>query len=99
MIRPIGFLVSLSLVSLACASASGPSLDPARTNCNVVCQKAHDCVNGNSNVDSCTSNCANKSSDTSYKDKVQQCADCVQPKACSQAASCTGDCFNLIVSS
>ncbi len=98
MIRPMGFFLALSLTLVACASAAGPSLNPAHTNCNVVCQKAHDCLNNNSNVDSCTSNCTNKSSDQSYKDKVQLCADCVQPKACSATGSCTGDCFNLVVS-
>lgn len=99
MLRHLIASAFLASVAVACASASGPSLDPTRTNCADVCQKAHDCVSSGTNVGSCTDSCVNKSSDTSYKDKVQTCADCIQPKSCSDAAQCTGDCFSLVASS
>ena len=97
--RSIVSCVFASILVAACSASNGPSLDPARSNCSVVCQKSHDCVSSGSNVDACTDSCANKSNDTSYKDKVTECSDCVAPKACSDAAKCTGDCFSLVVSS
>jgi hypothetical protein len=99
MIRAFSSTLLVAAFAVACSSASGPSLDPTHTNCNDVCQKAHDCGSSSTNVSSCTDNCVKKSSSTSYKDNVQTCADCVQPKSCSDAAQCVGDCFNLVLSS
>jgi hypothetical protein len=81
---------------VACSSSSGPSIDPARTNCSNVCQKAHDCVNQNADVVKCTDDCDSKSSaDNVYQAKVQNCADCVAPKACSETTSCLDDCLRV----
>ena len=100
MMRSITLFAAASLLTLACSSSSGPSLDPARSNCNTACTKLHDCVDKNRSIDSCTDDCAKKSDDdTSYKDKIQTCSDCVEPKACSEVGSCTDDCLNALLSS
>ena len=98
MFSSLKLAAALSLAALsiaACSSSSGPSLDPAETNCNNVCQKAHDCINQNADVNKCTSDCKSKSSDDVYKAKVSECADCAEPKACSEVSSCTGDCLQI----
>ena len=93
-------LSSLSFCALsalfACSSSSGPSLDPAKTNCSNVCEKAQECVDKNADVEKCTNDCDSKSSsDNVYKAKVEDCANCVEPKTCSDTASCTGDCLKI----
>ncbi len=82
----------------ACSSSSGPSLDPARSNCETVCNKAHDCGSSTLDEAKCADDCSTKSkNDTSYKDNITQCSDCVNDKECTEAGKCTGDCFNAIV--
>jgi len=91
------FLIAgISTLLFACSSSSGPSVDPARTNCTNVCQKAHDCVNPNADVAKCTDDCDSKSSsDNVYQAKVENCANCVEPKACTETSSCLGDCLRI----
>jgi hypothetical protein len=92
-------LAAFALVApLACASANGPSLDPARSNCTDVCEKAYECASGATTIQSCTKSCTTKSADATYRDKVALCADCLLPKSCSEAPSCAGGCFALVVS-
>jgi hypothetical protein len=99
MFSSLKLVTALSLAALsitACSSSSGPSLDPAKTNCSNVCQKAHDCISQDTDVAKCTDNCDSKSSnDDVYKAKVGECADCAEPKACSEVSSCTGDCLRI----
>src|SRR5689334_14631226 len=95
----IGLSVALLLSSVAvaaCSSSSGPSLNPAKTNCSNVCEKAQECLNKDADVDKCTNDCDSKSSnDNVYKAKVEDCANCVEPKACSEVSSCAGDCLKI----
>lgn len=94
--KSVSFVLLGSLAAIACSSSSGPSLDPAKTNCSNVCEKAQECVDKNANVDKCTSDCENKSdSDNVYKAKVEDCANCVEPKTCSDTPSCAGDCLKI----
>lgn len=91
----VPLLVS-SLVVAACSSSSGPSLDPAKTNCSNVCDRARECVNKDADVEKCTNDCDSKSSnDNVYKAKVEECANCVTPKTCSEVSSCVGDCLKV----
>lgn len=88
----------LALSAAGCSSSSGPSLDPAKSNCKVVCNKAHDCINTSSDADKCATDCDGKSDgDTSYKDKIQTCSDCLEPLACGDIAKCGSDCFPAAV--
>jgi hypothetical protein len=81
---------------LGCSSSSGPSIDPARTNCANVCEKARTCVNQNADVAKCTNDCDSKSSaDNVYKAKVESCANCVEPRACSETGTCIDDCLRI----
>jgi hypothetical protein len=80
----------------ACSSASGPSLDPDKSNCNTVCEQAQKCINSTLDVDDCTNNCDNKSSDDSYKNSVAACADCVVGKTCTDSTSCISNCLSAV---
>jgi hypothetical protein len=92
--HPLSFIVGVLLLA-ACASASGPSLDPTRSNCDTVCTKAHDCLGTDENT--CSDNCTSKSgSDSSYKASVAACGDCVVDKTCTEVASCTDNCLSTI---
>jgi hypothetical protein len=94
--KPQSFFLAVFLVlAAACSSSSGPSLTPARTNCSNVCEKAHDCLNPSMDVARCTDDCDRNSSDAVYEAKVGECANCVEPKACTETASCTGDCLQI----
>ena len=90
----VSVFISISLT--ACSSASGPSLDPDKSNCNTVCQQAQTCVAPTLNVENCTNSCDNKSSDDSYKNSVSACADCVEGKTCSDATSCVSNCLSAV---
>lgn len=79
----------------ACSSASGPSLDPDKGNCAVVCGKAHDCIDDTVDKSACTSSCDDRSSDDVFAAKVKDCADCAEPKACTEVSGCAGDCLRL----
>jgi hypothetical protein len=91
----LGLLASALCFYVGCSSASGPSLDPSKTNCSIVCGKVHDCVDSNADTDSCTNSCDSKSSDNVYKAKVEDCANCAEPRACSEVSSCAGDCLRI----
>jgi hypothetical protein len=87
---------ALSLTAAACSSSAGPSLNPERTNCNIVCDKGHDCLAKDSDADKCSDDCTSKSDkDDVYKAKVKECSDCVEPKACSEAGSCLDNCLKI----
>ena len=89
----VGFV---SLASLACSSAAGPSLDPSHTNCKVVCEQANMC-DSNVNIDSCESSCDSKSSDDdSYKASVNACATCVDGKSCTDSLGCASNCLSTV---
>lgn len=92
----IVFFFSMSLAALACSSAAGPSLDPAHTNCNVVCEQAGKCTPAGFNVDNCETSCDNKSSDDTYKASVADCATCVDGKTCTDSASCASNCLSTV---
>jgi hypothetical protein len=80
---------------VACSSATGPSLDPTQSNCNVICDQAEQCLNTNGS--SCSSNCVTQSNDSeSYKNSVAACADCVAGKSCTETASCSGNCLSTL---
>jgi hypothetical protein len=90
----------IALTSLACSSANGPSLDPAHTNCNIVCEQANMCSPTKVVVDSCENSCDSKSSsDDSYKASVTDCATCVNGKTCTDSASCVDNCLATVTSS
>jgi hypothetical protein len=94
-IRFISFVVAMAAVA-ACSSASGPSLDPNRSNCDTVCGKASDCLG--TNASSCSDNCTTKSdNDSSYKSSVAACADCVHDKTCPDVSSCSDNCLSAVV--
>ena len=57
MYRSFALFIAVSLGALACSSAAGPSLDPAHTNCNVVCEQAGKCGPSSFDVDSCEKSC------------------------------------------
>ncbi len=58
----------LALSAAACSSSSGPSLDPAKSNCKVVCNKAHECIDTSSDADKCATDCDNQF-DASHAEK------------------------------
>jgi hypothetical protein len=97
--RILSLLVALCLGALACSSAAGPSLDPAHTNCNVVCEQAGKCGPSGFNVDSCESNCDDKSSDDTFKASVNDCATCVNGKSCADSVGCADNCVSTVTSS
>jgi hypothetical protein len=91
------FLAAATAVAcVACSSATGASLDPAKSNCNTVCEQAHMCLTSSLDVDSCTDSCDNKSSYDTYKSEVSACADCVADKTCNDSASCIGNCLSTV---
>lgn len=89
-------LAFVAAVASACSSATGPSLDPNKSNCNTVCDQAQKCVNPNLDADSCSNQCDQKSSDDSYKNSVSACADCVADKTCTDSASCVDNCLSAV---
>ena len=93
----ISFLMASSVAgALACSSAAGPSLNPNKTNCATVCDQAQMCVNQSLDVDNCTNECDDKSSDDSYKNSVAACADCVHDKTCTDSANCVDNCLSAV---
>jgi len=91
------FIACLASIAVAaCSSATGPSLDPDKSNCSVVCEQAQKCVSSSIDVDNCTDNCDSKSSDDSYKNSVAACADCVASKTCSDSLSCLSNCLSAV---
>lgn len=91
---------SIAFSSLACSSAAGPSLDPAHSNCNIVCEQANMCSPTKVDVDSCENDCDSKSSsDDSYKASVTDCATCVNGKTCSDSTNCASNCLSTVTSS
>jgi hypothetical protein len=93
-IRFFMFVVTLATAA-ACSSSVGPSLDPNRSNCDAVCDKAHDCLGTDST--SCSDNCTTKSdNDDSYKSSVAACSDCVVDKSCPDVAGCADNCLSAV---
>src|ERR1700722_6571129 len=97
MISRLVTLFAAAAVAVACSSATGPSLDPTQSNCNVICDQAGTCLNANSS--NCSSNCVTQSnSSESYKNSVAACAACVAGKSRSETASCSGNCLSTLAS-
>jgi hypothetical protein len=94
-VKILAFFVA-SAASVGCSSASGPSLDPTKSNCSTVCEQAQMCLTMSLDVDSCTDSCDNKSSDDSYKNSVAACADCVAGMTCTDSANCVGNCLATV---
>jgi hypothetical protein len=93
-VRLVSFVVAVAATP-ACSSSVGPSLDPNRSNCNAVCDKAHDCLGTDSS--SCSDNCTTKSdNDDSYKSSVAACSDCVVDKSCTDVPTCADNCLSAV---
>jgi hypothetical protein len=88
------FMASAMMGAVACSSAEGASLNPTKENCSTVCEQAQMCVNQSLDVNDCTNQCDDKSSDDSYKNSVAACADCVHEKTCTDSVSCLGNCLS-----
>lgn len=89
--------VSMFFIAVGCTSASGPSIDPARSNCNTVCNKIRDCGDANFDTTKCSDDCTSRSDrEDVYEAKIKECAECAEPKACSEVNSCAGDCLKTL---
>jgi len=100
------FVTVLGCLGFAMAIAAGCGSDKKKTpdegsiakNCRVVCEKTQECVTPNLDVPKCRRDCEDKStSDSAHQSDVNECAACVEPRTCSQAADCAGDCLKSLV--
>ncbi len=91
-------IAATSILSFACSSSNGPSLDPDKTDCNDVCTAAAQCANANEGT--CESNCVTKSeNDSSYASSVKACSDCTTTKtSCTDLLACSGNCLSAVTS-
>ena len=88
--------IAALLFAAACASSSGPSLDPNRTDCNDVCNAAAQCANANQQT--CSDKCTAKAkSDSSYASAVKACSDCTTTKtSCTDLLGCSNNCLSAV---
>lgn len=91
-------VATTAALAMGCSSASGPSLNPAKSDCNTACAKNQECVAKDSNVTACTDKCdAKAKNDDVYRAKVKACAECVEPRACSELSTCVDDCLRAVL--
>jgi hypothetical protein len=84
--------------AFGCTSASGPSLDPHKSNCSVVCDKVQGCIDKDIDTDKCVDDCDDKSDDDDvFAAKVKECAECTEPKACTETSVCVDDCLRIFM--
>jgi hypothetical protein len=96
--RTLLTLIVAAMTGAACSSAAGPSLDPTKTNCDIVCQQEGTCGPSGFDVTGCENNCVNKSSDDTYKASVNDCATCVDGKSCTDSVGCSSNCLTTVTS-
>lgn len=80
------------------ATMSGCGAIDREADCNKICNKKKDCVDNSYNVGACVDYCrSNASNSDSYGQKVNDCAACVETRACAQVGECylKASCPNL----
>ena len=61
--------------------------------CQAICDKKQECVDGEYDVDACRNDCEAKSdSDEEYRQEANECEACLDGKACTEAISCLDNC-------
>jgi hypothetical protein len=80
-------VVALSLFGLTGCSS----------NCDRYCDRYKECLNADLDVGQCSNKCEEASQDNkAHTDKAEECAQCVESRACSEVfASCLDDCFGV----
>ncbi len=61
--------------------------------CQAICEKKQECVDGEYDVSACRSDCESKSdSDEDYRQEANECEACLDGKSCTEAISCLDNC-------
>ncbi len=65
--------------------------------CDAYCERFRDCVNADLEVGQCADKCEEASKQNeAHAEKVEECAQCVEERTCSEAfSSCVDDCFGV----
>lgn len=89
-------LVLASLLGLA-AAAGCTAVDRA-TDCQQICNRYRDCIDGAYDVSSCTSRCRDNAANSESSDqRVDQCENCLDDRSCSSSVwSCASECVGIV---
>ncbi|HVH43187.1 MAG TPA: hypothetical protein VM925_12620 [Labilithrix sp.] len=90
----------LGVVAILLFLVVTPACGGLGSDCSDFCERVHECVDSNVNVDACEDACeAWADGNSDRENKVDQCSECVsQNDACSDATRrCTADCLGIPV--
>lgn len=95
-IRQFIIVIASALVLVIVTAAC----DGLSSDCSNFCERVHECVDSNLNVDGCEKACTNwADGDDDRESKVESCSECLSDNdACSEASRrCTADCTGIPV--
>ena len=65
--------------------------------CNSICQRYADCIDGDYDVDECSERCVDRSDDSEYRARANECDACLVERDCLDSAfQCSGECSEIV---
>lgn len=93
-----GLAVAGGLMGFVVGFGGGCGEAKTAFDCQEVCQRYHDCFDGDYDVGACRSRCrANAESDQTYENKANACASCIGDRSCiGDTFHCATECAGVV---
>lgn len=87
-----GFLLTIGTVGF-----SGCDQIEHQFDCASICQRYADCINGDYDVDACTSRCKdNADNNSDFAAKADACESCIDDRSCVESFPCIDECVGVV---